>query len=234
MARQLFVRAIGVGLVAGLLMPAVSAATPQAPVRVGGDIKEPRKLTHVDPIYPEIAKQAKVQGAVIMEATIGTDGRVTDVRLLRSNALFDQAAVAAVRQWKYEPTILNGTPVPVLLTLVVNFQLDAGNPSQPSGDPVFVRRLAADYDALVEQARVYRDSGHLREFEQMLQRALDQIRQENAPSTPAAPAGPPPVPDANGVFRVGGLVSEPKRIGGPEPLYPAADKQQGISWMVNL
>jgi protein TonB len=58
-----------------------------------------------------------------MEATIGADGKVSDVRVLRSIPLLDQAAMDAVRQWEYAPTVLNGTPVPVLMTVTLNFTL---------------------------------------------------------------------------------------------------------------
>ena len=66
---------------------------------------------------------AHAQGVVIMEATIDVCGSVTDVRVLRSNPLLDEAAVDAVRQWKYTPTLLNGEPVPVIITVTVNFTL---------------------------------------------------------------------------------------------------------------
>jgi protein TonB len=72
-------------------------------------------------VYPSIALQAKVGGTVVLEATIGRTGVVTDVRVLRSVPLLDAAAVAAVQQWRYEPTRLNGEPVAVLLTVTVRF-----------------------------------------------------------------------------------------------------------------
>lgn len=100
------------------------AATPPPPVRIGGAIPEPRKIGHVDPVYPDIAKQARVQGIVILECTIDTQGRVSDVRVLRGIPLLDEAAIEAVRQWVYEPTRLNGVPVPVLMTVTVNFRLN--------------------------------------------------------------------------------------------------------------
>jgi protein TonB len=77
----------------------------------------------VKPVYPAIAQSARVQGVVILEATIGTDGRVTDVKVLRSIPLLDQAAIDAVKQWQYTPTTLNGQPVPVIMTVTVNFAL---------------------------------------------------------------------------------------------------------------
>ena len=96
---------------------------PPAPVRVGGNIKAPQKIKDVKPVYPPIAQSARVQGVVIIEATIGPDGHVTDAKVLRSVPLLDQAALDAVRQWVFTPTLLNGVPVPVIMTVTVNFTL---------------------------------------------------------------------------------------------------------------
>jgi protein TonB len=90
---------------------------------VGGAIKPPVRVKNVNPTYPPIAQSARVQGVVIIEATIGVDGRVQDTKVLRSIPLLDQAAVDAVRQWVYTPTLLNGVPVPVIMTVTVNFTL---------------------------------------------------------------------------------------------------------------
>jgi protein TonB len=92
-------------------------------VRVGNQIKAPRKTRNVQPVYPQIAQSARVQGAVIIEATIDPRGKISDTRVVRSIPLLDQAAVDAVRQWEYEPTMLNGVPVPVIMTVTVNFSL---------------------------------------------------------------------------------------------------------------
>jgi protein TonB len=102
--------------------PAAKPAAPQ-PVRVGGQIREPQKVRHVPPLYPAIAQAARVEGVVIIEATIGTDGHVQNARILRSVALLDAAALEAVRQWSYSPTTLNGVPVPVIMTITVHFTL---------------------------------------------------------------------------------------------------------------
>jgi protein TonB len=96
---------------------------PQAPVRVGGNIKPPQKMKDVKPIYPPIAQSARVQGVVIIEATIGPNGRVTEARVLRGQPLLDQAALDAVKQWVFTPTLLNNVPVPVIMTVTVNFTL---------------------------------------------------------------------------------------------------------------
>ena len=75
-------------------------------------------------MYPQIAQTAKVQGVVIIEAVIGKDGNVKDAKVLRSVALLDQAALDAVRQWKFTPTLLNNVPVEVIMTVTVNFTLN--------------------------------------------------------------------------------------------------------------
>lgn len=96
---------------------------PPAPVRVGGLVRTPVKTHGVDPVYPPIAQAARVQGIVIIEATIADDGRVINARVLRSIPLLDTAALDAVRQWQFTPSILNGVPVPVIMTVTVNFTL---------------------------------------------------------------------------------------------------------------
>jgi len=112
------------GVVGGVVGGLPDAPPPvQQAVRVGGHIKEPKKLKNIGPVYPDIAKQARVQGIVILEATISPQGKVSDVKVLRGNPLLDPAAIEAVRQWVYTPTLLNGVPVPVIMTVTVNFTL---------------------------------------------------------------------------------------------------------------
>lgn len=119
----------GLGIAGGLPQSDVVAPPPPrpiapvAPVRVGGDVRPPQKVRHVVPEYPAIARSAGISGVVILEALIGDDGSVRDVTVLRSVALLDTAAVEAVRQWRFTPTLLNGTPVPVLMTVTVAFNL---------------------------------------------------------------------------------------------------------------
>ena len=98
-----------------------AAQTPQ--VRVDGDVKAPVKLKHVDPAYPEDARAMGREGEVTMEITIGTDGSVKDAKVLNPMAPFADPALAAVRQWRYAPTLLNGQPVEVLMAVTVKFEL---------------------------------------------------------------------------------------------------------------
>ncbi len=110
-------------LAIGEPLPPPPPPPPAEPVRVGGSIEPPQKTREVAPVYPAIAQAARVQGIVILEAVIGEDGRVRNLRVLRSIPLLDQAALDAVRQWQFTPTLLNGEPVPVVMTVTVAFQL---------------------------------------------------------------------------------------------------------------
>ena len=93
-------------------------------VRAGGVIRAPSRLNYVAPIYPSIAIAARIRGLVIIEAVIDTDGRVQDARVLRSDApLLNDSALTAVRQWTYTPTLLNGVPVSVIMTVTVQFEM---------------------------------------------------------------------------------------------------------------
>jgi TonB family protein len=93
-----------------------------APVRVGGAIAEPRRLRYVQPIMPAIAVSARMSGIVFLEITIGKTGRVVDVKVTRSAGVLDQAALDAVRQWEYEPVLVNGVPVEAIMAVTVAFE----------------------------------------------------------------------------------------------------------------
>jgi periplasmic protein TonB len=105
--------------------PPPPPAPPQTPVRLHPGMQPPRKIVNVDPIYPRVAQQARIEGTVILDTVIDVDGHVTAVRVLRSIPLLDQAAIDAVRGWTFTPTLLNGVPVPVALTVTVRFALSA-------------------------------------------------------------------------------------------------------------
>jgi protein TonB len=93
------------------------------PVRVGGDVREPRKILDVTPVYPQLATRARVEGIVIIEATIDTRGRVVNASVLRGVPVLEEAALEAVRKWVYTPTLLDGVPTPVIMTVTVRFRL---------------------------------------------------------------------------------------------------------------
>jgi protein TonB len=183
-------------------------AWPQDAVRAGGNIKAPTKVVDVRPVYPEIARTARVQGVVICEALIGADGKVTDAHILRSIPLLDEAALDAVRQWEFTVTQLNGNPVPVIMTTTVNFTLDGGTPGL--GMPV-------------------RDGG-------MQQAAA--IAEQYAAAREAAAAGGLPVkygqatdwpPEA---IRVGGGIKPPTKILDARPVYPEVAQKARVQGVV--
>jgi protein TonB len=86
-------------------------------------VKQPSLVYHVKPAYPEVAKQARTQGVVRLGAIIAKDGKVVDVQVISGHPLLVQAAMDAVRQWLYRPTLLNGEPVEVSTTIDIGFSL---------------------------------------------------------------------------------------------------------------
>ena len=116
-----------VGGIVGGLPPEAAPPPPTRPVRAGIDVREPRRVKSVAPVYPKLAVDSRVQGIVVLECEIDARGRISDVKVLRGNPLLNDAAVEAARQWVYTPTLLNGVPVPVLMSVTVTFSL-----TQPS------------------------------------------------------------------------------------------------------
>jgi TonB family protein len=92
-------------------------------IRISGDVQESKLIRRMEPIYPELALKARVQGKVVLGITVDEEGSVTDVNMVTGHPLLNQAAIDAVRQWKYSPTFLNGAPVPVIATVSVVFRL---------------------------------------------------------------------------------------------------------------
>ena len=90
-------------------------------IRVGGQVRPPLRIKDVAPVYPAIAQSARVAGDVVIEATIDEEGKVADARVVKSVPLLDQAALDAVRQWEYRPSLLNGVPTAVVTTVTVKF-----------------------------------------------------------------------------------------------------------------
>jgi protein TonB len=121
-----------IGGVAGGAVGGTGTAVPTPPppkpvqkiVRVGSNLKPPRQTYSVDPVYPPLAREARIAGTVIIDAVIDEHGNVVEQRVVNGHPLLIEAALRAVRQWKYEPTSLNGQPVSVELQVQVHFQLN--------------------------------------------------------------------------------------------------------------
>jgi periplasmic protein TonB len=114
---------IGPAEQATLTPPPPVAAAPRAPVKLHKGIVAPKKIVDAAPVYPALAQAAHVKGIVILEAVIDARGSVTDVHVLRSVPMLDQAAIDAVRRWRYTPALLNDRPVAVIITVTVNFSM---------------------------------------------------------------------------------------------------------------
>lgn len=105
--------------------PPVKVEKPAAPqrIRVGGNVQLARIVNQPRPVYPPLAKQARIQGTVRFTAIIGTDGRIQNLQLVSGHPLLVPSAQEAVKQWRYQPTLLNGEPVEVITQIDVNFTL---------------------------------------------------------------------------------------------------------------
>jgi protein TonB len=120
---------LSVGAGTGVVPVAPPAPPPPSPkpaqtlFRPGQGIKEPKRISGMPPEYPRIARDSRREGVVILEAVIDERGQVGRIKVLRSEPLLDQAAITAVQEWRYTPTLLNGVPVSVLMTITVNFTL---------------------------------------------------------------------------------------------------------------
>jgi TonB family protein len=182
---------------------------PQDTVRVGGNIKAPTKVVDVRPVYPEIARTARVQGVVICEALIGADGKVTDAHILRSIPLLDEAALDAVRQWEFTVTQLNGNPVPVIMTTTVNFTLDGATAGL--GAPV---RDEAGQQAVVAAEREYAAA------RQAAIASGTAVKYGQATDWPAE------------AIRIGAEIKPPTKVVNVRPVYPEVAEKARVQGVV--
>src|SRR6266852_8194916 len=120
------------GVLGGIIGSVPSAAPPPPPVeqkktvqriRVGGQVQHANLIRQPKPVYPPLAKQARIQGVVRFNAIIGKDGTIQNLTLISGHPLLVPAAQEAVKQWLYKPTLLNGEPVEVATVIDVNFTL---------------------------------------------------------------------------------------------------------------
>jgi protein TonB len=125
------------GVIGGIIGSVPTAAPPPPPppvkekpkpkppkrIRVGGNVQAARLVRQPKPVYPPLARQARIQGTVRFNAIIGKDGNIANLTLVSGHPLLVPAATAAVKQWVYKPTLLNGEPVEVVTVIDVNFTL---------------------------------------------------------------------------------------------------------------
>jgi protein TonB len=109
----------------GLNRADAAATTRAVPcIRISGGVKMARILHRVEPVYPPLARHARISGTVELEGIIGTDGRLRELRVISGHPLLVRAAIEAVRQWVYEPTMLSGEPVEVIAPITVSFRMN--------------------------------------------------------------------------------------------------------------
>ena len=106
-----------------LLQPDAPADASNAPIRIGDGVPPPRKIHDVPPVYPPAAREAGIEGLVVLDATIDPTGVVRDIEVVTSVPELDQAAIDAVEQWRYEPMLVDGVAVPISMTMTINFTL---------------------------------------------------------------------------------------------------------------
>jgi protein TonB len=111
------------GVLGGIIAAPPPPPPPQERIRVGGQVQSAKIVSQPRPVYPPLARQARIQGTVRLEAVISKEGSVEELKVISGHPLLIQSALAAVQQWRYEPTLLNGVPVEVITTIDVNFTL---------------------------------------------------------------------------------------------------------------
>jgi periplasmic protein TonB len=118
------------GMIGGVLgkgIVPVAPINPRKPIRIGGHIRAPKPVFQPAPVYPVIARQARVAGVVVVDAILDEQGNVVEMKIVSGPPLLYQAAMDALKQWRYEPTYLNDTPISVQMIVNVMFQLNGAS-----------------------------------------------------------------------------------------------------------
>ncbi|MFZ3211021.1 MAG: energy transducer TonB [Terriglobales bacterium] len=114
------------GIIGNIPVAMPKVVAPPARVRVSAGVQQGNLISQVRPTYPAIAKSARIQGAVVLQAEISKQGTIENLRVISGHPMLVQNALDAVKQWRYKPYLLNGEPVPVETTITVNFTLSGG------------------------------------------------------------------------------------------------------------
>jgi TonB family protein len=175
------------------------------PIRVTGRVSESKLIRRIEPVYPEIAKRARIQGTVVLTVHVNEEGIVYDAKVVTGHPLLQEAAVDAVRQWQYSPTLLNGEPVPVIATVSLMFRLNGDDPA----------------GKIIGNAR--KPGG-----------GMDANPSVSSHPMAGQLANPGVKPPRRTAFGVGGDIQQSKLIYKVEPIYPAEAKAEGIEGTVVL
>jgi TonB family protein len=178
-------------------------------LKSGAKVMPPKLVKQVDPVYPEIARRARVEGAVILEATTDTYGRVASVKVLRGIPLLDQSAIDALRQWVYEPMVVDGKPRPVTFTVTMQFRLNEKKPEVSGVIGGVVGGVQGGIEGGVEGGVVGGVLGGA---------AGEQARKEFE----------------KGALRAVGDVKPPRLVKYVEPVYPPEARKAGVEGVIIL
>ncbi len=184
-------------------------ARPQEPMRVGANVQASKLISKVEPVYPELARQARVEKTVILEALVDAQGNVANLRVIQGHPLLDQAAIDAVRQWRYSPTYLNGQAIQVVATVSVPFLLASDSSARLSNSTMITGILGGAPSSTTSQGGII----------------------GGAPTGGVNPAVKPPQREP---LRVGGNIQESKVIKKVDPVYPELAKRARVEQIVML
>jgi TonB family protein len=144
-----FLAILGAGVCALALAANAQERQPQR-LRVGGEVMKAKLVQQVEPVYPPLAKNARIQGTVRLQVVISPEGSVDEMTVMSGHPLLVQQAMEAVRLWRYEPTLLNGAPVSVVSTVDVLFSLNGGDTAEPSESVEIPPSFEADVRRLLD------------------------------------------------------------------------------------
>ena len=137
-------------------------------IRKSGGVFQGSATTRVEPVFPPLAKAARISGSVVVEVTADEDGNVISVRSISGHPLLKDAAVAAAKEWKFSPTMLSGVPVKVIGTITFNFNLDHSKDIEAVKD-----QLAAEPNS----ARLHQKLGELLNADRQPEKAIEELNQ---------------------------------------------------------
>jgi TonB family protein len=191
----------------------------QEPIRVGSNVQSSKLIKKVDPVYPELARRARVEQIVMLEVLVDEQGNVANIRVVKGHPLLDQAAIDAVRQWQYSPTYLNGQAIQVLATVEVPFLLSSDSFVSPSETPRLITGVVGGSPAAATNQGGIKGG--------IIGGAPAAVT-----ANPSVPS--PPRPRKVEPMRVGGNVQESKLIKRVEPVYPELAKRARLEQIVML
>ena len=198
--------------------PEAAPATKARPmrIRIGGNVARAKMIHQVQPIYPETAKTAHVQGTVVLHAVIARDGTILELKYVSGPELLMKSAMDAVREWRYAPTLLNGEPVEVDTTISVVYALGDGDGAAPSGDQDSApKEIDPQFKADVMELLEVMNFREL--FANSVKEAAKSVREQMVKAMPATPNRDKIIDEY--FEKLGGLIKRPEALEGLVRIY---------------